>query len=73
MYPGANCLCGSPYYAGPTSKHTAESLIVVLLPFAFLLSSPPAYAKYGGSGDPNDPYLIYTAEQMNEIGANRGD
>jgi hypothetical protein len=29
----------------------------------------PAQAKYGGgTGEPNDPYLIYTAEQMNEIG-----
>jgi hypothetical protein len=27
-------------------------------------------AKYGGgTGEPNDPYLIYTAEQMNTIGA----
>ena len=32
----------------------------------------PAKAKYGGgTGEPNNPYLIYTAEQMNEIGANR--
>ena len=31
----------------------------------------PALAQYGGgTGEPNDPYLIYTAEQMNEIGAN---
>ena len=28
-----------------------------------------AQAKYGGgTGEPNDPYLIYTSEQMNEIG-----
>ncbi|MHC4112568.1 MAG: GLUG motif-containing protein [Planctomycetota bacterium] len=36
----------------------------------------PAQAKYGGgTGGPNDPYLIYTAEQMNEIGlsGNWGD
>ncbi|MBN2131810.1 MAG: hypothetical protein JW741_20080 [Sedimentisphaerales bacterium] len=27
------------------------------------------HAQYGGgSGDPNNPYLIYTAEQLNEIG-----
>ena len=31
-------------------------------------------AKYGGgTGEPDDPYLIYTAEQMNEIGANWND
>lgn len=29
----------------------------------------PAQSKYsGGTGEPNDPYLINTAEQMNEIG-----
>ncbi|MHC4633497.1 MAG: hypothetical protein ACYS9C_19800 [Planctomycetota bacterium] len=36
----------------------------------------PAQAKYGGgTGGPNDPYLIYTAGQMNEIGlsGNWGD
>jgi hypothetical protein len=34
----------------------------------------PARAKYGGgSGTPNDPYLIYTAEQMNTIGADSND
>jgi len=34
----------------------------------------PVQAKYGGgSGEPNDPYLIYTAEQMNAIGANYDD
>ncbi len=34
----------------------------------------PAQAKYGGgTGEPNDPYLIYTAEQMNAIGADSND
>ena len=34
----------------------------------------PAQAKYGGgTGEPNDPYLIYTAEQMNAIGADYND
>ena len=34
----------------------------------------PAQAKYGGgSGEPNDPYLIYTPEQMNEIGLHEND
>jgi len=34
----------------------------------------PAQAKYeGGTGTAGDPYLIKTAEQMNEIGANPGD
>ncbi|MCP4256526.1 MAG: hypothetical protein GY774_03255 [Planctomycetes bacterium] len=40
--------------------------------FIICLMSLPARAQYGsGTGEPNDPYLIYTAEQMNEIGANR--
>ena len=30
-------------------------------------------APYEGTGEPNDPYLIYTAEQMNEIGLNEDD
>lgn len=34
----------------------------------------PAQAQYGGgTGGSNDPYLIYTAEQMNAIGANHSD
>ncbi|MHC4167372.1 MAG: GLUG motif-containing protein [Planctomycetota bacterium] len=38
------------------------------------LVSFPAQAQYGGgTGEPNDPYLIYTAEQMNTIGAEPND
>lgn len=34
----------------------------------------PAEAKYGGgSGTQQDPYLIYTAEQLNDIGVNQSD
>ena len=45
----------------------AISLFLVMLYFSGL----PAQAQYGGgTGEPNDPYLIYTAEQMNKIGAN---
>jgi WD40 repeat protein len=33
-----------------------------------------AKAQYGGgTGEPNDPYLVYTAEQMNTIGADPND
>lgn len=36
--------------------------------------SLPAKAQYGGgTGGPGDPYLIYTAEQMNRIGARTND
>jgi len=42
----------------------AISLFLVMLYFSGLT----AEAQYGGgTGDPNDPYLIYTAEQMNAI------
>jgi len=34
----------------------------------------PAQAKYGGgTGEPNDPYLIFDANQMNAIGADSND
>jgi len=43
---------------------------VLLMLFFTCLFVLPAEAQYGGgTGEPNDPYLIYTAEQMNEIGA----
>jgi len=36
--------------------------------------SVPVQAKYGGgSGEPNDPYLIYDANQLNAIGAEPND
>ncbi len=48
----------------------AISLFLVMLYFSGLT----AQAQYsGGTGEPNDPYLIYTAEQMNAIGANPND
>lgn len=49
-----------------------ERHVKMLLCVLFL--ALPARAKYGGgTGEPNDPYLIYTAEQMNTIGANYHD
>ena len=46
---------------------------ITLLITIFSLSLP-AYAKYsGGTGESNDPYLIYTAEQMNSISAEPND
>ncbi len=46
---------------------------IPLLITIFTLSLP-AYAKYGGgSGTAKDSYLIYTAEQMNTIGAEPND
>ena len=47
---------------------------IMLLLIAVCLVTIPAQAKYGGgTGEPNDPYLIYTAEQMNEIGVHWED
>jgi hypothetical protein len=50
------------------SKRKTQQVIssfFVLLYFCSL----PAQAQYGGgTGEPNDPYLIYTAEQQNKIG-----
>jgi len=46
--------------------------LLVLL--AVCLFGRGAEAQYGGGkGKPQDPYLIYTAEQMNAIGANPND
>ncbi len=45
------------------------TICVLILAFGQL-----ATAQYGGgAGEPNDPYQIYTAEQMNAIGANPND
>ncbi len=52
---------------------TKESILARLLTVSVVTCalSLTAAAQYGGgTGEPDDPYLIYTAEQMNEIGAN---
>ena len=52
----------------------SRALRVTLLMIAVCFSSLGAQAKYGGgTGEPNDPYLICTAEQMNAIGAEPND
>ncbi|UCD48922.1 MAG: hypothetical protein JSW27_15460 [Phycisphaerales bacterium] len=52
-----------------------RSMQITLLLCSFVIPAVgSAQVKYdGGTGDPNDPYLIYTAEQMNAIGACRDD
>ncbi len=50
--------------------------VLQTIPFLLVvcLIGSPAQAKYGGgTGEPNEPYLIYTAEQMNEIGLHEED
>ena len=57
-------------YLKQSSKFRIQLLILFII-FFFALG---AQAKYeGGSGTAGEPYLINTAEQMNEIGANPGD
>jgi len=54
----------------PFSKLTIPLLLLLVICFLH----QPAFAKYGGgTGEPNDPYLIYDANQMNAIGADSND
>jgi len=54
-------------------KHSGKITVIFVL-FTIFLFGQVAKAKYGGgSGEPNDPYLIYTAEQMNTIGTEPND
>jgi hypothetical protein len=56
---------------GTRKSNLLEKITVLVFICFFIL---PAHAKYGGgTGEPNDPYLIYTAEQMNSIGADQND
>ncbi|MHC4086990.1 MAG: GLUG motif-containing protein [Planctomycetota bacterium] len=49
-------------------------LIMAVIVCGLSIFPLPAQAKYGGgSGEPDNPYLIYTAEQMNAIGADDND
>jgi len=60
----------------PSRPGGRNVVLATVLPMAlgvFLLGSQ-AHAKYGGgAGTQNSPYLISTAEQLNEIGASPGD
>ncbi|NLZ05277.1 MAG: hypothetical protein GXY19_08905 [Phycisphaerae bacterium] len=47
------------------------AVVVWSLVVAFGLSARAQYG--GGTGEPNDPYLIYTPEQLNAIGADPND
>ena len=51
-----------------------RSTVLLTASFVIGLFAAPVQAKYGGgTGEPNDPYLIYDANQMNTIGLNQGD
>jgi hypothetical protein len=56
-------------------KHKIIPIMAAVV-WALCIFALPAQGKYGGgSGEPDHPYLIYTAAQMNEIGlwTNAGD
>jgi hypothetical protein len=56
-----------------TAKNTQIKRTIPLL-VAICLLSFPAYAKYGGgTGEPNDPYQIATAEDLMLLGDSPGD
>jgi hypothetical protein len=57
-----------------TKARNSQISRTILLTIIIISLSLPVYAKYGGgTGEPNDPYLIYTAEQMNTIGTEPND
>ncbi|MHC4431461.1 MAG: WD40 repeat domain-containing protein, partial [Planctomycetota bacterium] len=52
----------------------SRALRTIPLLIAVCFAGFDAKAQYGGgTGEPSDPYLIYTAEQMNAIGADPND
>ena len=55
-------------------KRSAVPATLFLAVFGVCLFPLPAHAKYdGGAGTETSPYLIRTAQQMNDIGASPGD
>ncbi|MCP4607954.1 MAG: hypothetical protein GY845_04490 [Planctomycetes bacterium] len=57
-----------------TTSRNSRVLWSILLLTAICLVSMPAEAKYGGgTGEPDDPYLISTDRHMNTIGRNPND
>ena len=51
-------------------RQRGKSLMPLVVLLAVFLFGRASVAQYGGgTGTPDDPYLIYTAEQLNEIGA----
>ena len=57
-----------------TSLINSRILRIIPLLIVVCFVNFPAQAQYGGgAGEPNDPYLIYTAGQLNAIGAESND
>jgi hypothetical protein len=67
-------MLGLIYIFNPLAQNKLSDKLIILLIMKVCFSCFTAYAKYGGgTGEPNDPYLICTAEQMNTIGAEPND
>ena len=57
-----------------TTARNSRVLRTIPLLIAFCLVSMPAQAQYGGgTGEPNNPYQIATAEDLNDIGNHEED
>jgi len=68
------CSLGKTISLSKTHKKSSKLTILLIVCFAICLFHPPAQAKYGGgTGTESNPYLIYTPEQMNDIGAASSD
>ena len=52
-----------------------QTISIFIITFVLFLSTAAAYAGTysGGKGEPNDPYLISTPEDMNAIGTEPND
>jgi len=71
---GRLCFTTQTSHQPPRCEHSARSAMPVLVLLGIFLFGLPAEAKYGGGmGEPNDPYLIYTADQMDAIAADPND
>ena len=63
-----------PIPAESSILHSKFLLLLCTCAFVLFNIALPAHAKYGGgSGEPNDPYLILDPNQMNTIGAHPND
>jgi len=68
------CQSSKPSGLSVHQKQSSRFPISLFILLAICLFGRPSEAKYGGgTGEPNDPYIIYTAEQMNAIGADSND
>lgn len=56
------------------TRYRLAHKFIAIVCLGILCDSPAVQARYGGgSGTENDPYQIYTAEHLNQIGVNESD